>query len=229
MAVKRILITGATRGIGREIGKSLAAKGHEIIAVARNKHLLQALADGFGCTFISSDLSQSEEIDRIGTWFKKNNKTIDILIHCAGIVKVGQVATMSLEDWQEIITVNLTAPFYLSQVLLPYINQTGLILFINSTAGLHTFPEWGAYCASKFGLHALADTLRQELKDKKIRVTSIYPASTNTEMHDNLPYNWNRKKMLTVENVARAVVYCVEQPENVSIKTIELENFIGTF
>jgi short-subunit dehydrogenase len=168
MAVKRILITGATRGIGREIGKSLAAKGHEIIAVARNKHLLQALADGFGCTFISSDLSQSEEIDRIGTWFKKNNKTIDILIHCAGIVKVGQVATMSLEDWQEIITVNLTAPFYLSQVLLPYINQTGLILFINSTAGLHTFPEWGAYCASKFGLHALADTLRQELKDKKI-------------------------------------------------------------
>ena len=101
--------------------------------------------------------------------------------------------------------------------------------FINSAAGLQTYPEWGAYCASKFALRALADTLREEVKAKQIRVTSLYPASTDTEIHNDLPYNWNRKKMLTVENVAQAVIYCIEQPDNVSLKSIELENLNGTF
>jgi NADP-dependent 3-hydroxy acid dehydrogenase YdfG len=229
MAAKNILITGANRGIGREISKRLAAHGHEIIAVARNKHLLQTLADEINCSFLSANLREPAEIDRIADWFDQNGRRIDTLIYSAGIARVGKLATMSLEAWQEVMLVNLTAPFYLTQVLLPHLNQPGHIIFINSTAGLHTFPEWGAYSASKYALRALADTLREELKEKKIRITSLYPTSTDTEMHDNLPYNWNRKKMLTVENVARAVVYCTEQPENVTIKSIELENFNGTF
>jgi NADP-dependent 3-hydroxy acid dehydrogenase YdfG len=229
MASKRILITGASRGIGKEICISLSALGHKIIAVARNKQLLQNLTDETGCSSICADLKRSEEIDHIAASISKDNNKIDVLIHCAGIVRVGKIDNMSLETWQEVIAVNLTAPFYLSQVLLSHISQTGQIIFINSAAGLQTYPEWGAYCASKFGLRALADTLREEVKEKKIRVTSLYPASTDTEIHDNLPYNWDRKKMLTVENVAGAVVYCIEQPDNVSIKTIELENFNGTF
>jgi short-subunit dehydrogenase len=229
MPSKRILITGANRGIGREISNSLAALGHEIVAVARDEQLLRTLADENGCTFISADLMRSDEIERIATWFEKNNKTIDTLIHCAGIARVGKISEMSWNAWQEVMAINLTAPFYLSRVMMPYITQPGHIIFINSTAGLQTFPEWGAYCASKSGLKALADTLRQEVKENKIRVTSLYPASTDTALHDDLPYNWNRKKMLKVDTIARAVVYCLEQPENVTINSIELENFKGTF
>ena len=229
MNAKDIIVTGASRGIGRAIGAKLAAAGHRVIAIARNESLLRELAEETGCYFISADLSDPEQIRRIAERIAEKKNGIDTLIHCAGIATVGTLDEYSLESWQEIMEINLTAPFFLTQVLLPFINKSGHILFMNSTAGLQTFPEWGAYCVSKFGLKALADTLRAELKGKSIRVTSLYPASTDTDIHNTLPYNWNRKKMLTVENVANAVVYCVEQPDNVSIKSIELENFTGTF
>jgi NADP-dependent 3-hydroxy acid dehydrogenase YdfG len=229
MASKQIMITGANGGIGKEIAKSLAAAGHTIIALARNQQRLQALAGEIGCTTISADLTVKEEIEKIATYLNNHNQRINALIHCAGIARVAKIGDMSWEAWQQVLAINLNAPFYLSRVLLPYIKQPGHLIFVNSTAGLDTFPEWGAYCASKYALRALADTLRKELKESSIKVTSVYPASTDTGMHEDLPYNWNRKKMLKAENVARAVAYCIEQSEHVSVNSIDLEHVTGTF
>ena len=159
----------------------------------------------------------------------KDKTKIILLVHSAGIAKIGTVETMSFSDWQKTIDVNLSSPFFLSQKCIPHLSKNAHIFFVNSVAGNQTFSEWAAYCASKSGLRALADTLRQELAPGGIKVTSIYPSSVDTPMQDKIPYDWDRSKMLRPDDVAEALVNCYQRPAHVQIKDIHLENLAGTF
>lgn len=231
---KLAVVSGASKGIGAAIARELAEAGYELLLLARSARGLAAVAnyiqaEGGQAAGLAADLTKPEDFERILQHIGKSGKRISVLIHNAGVAKVGSVSDMPLAEWQQVIDLNLTAPFLLTQKLLPQIVSGGQLIFINSIGGKQAFAGWGAYCASKFGLRGLAEALRLELEEKGLRVTSIYPAAVNTELHDDLPFDWDRNKMMQPADVAKAVLYCLRQSPKVRINDIEIENISGRF
>jgi len=237
--VKKVLsklafISGASKGIGRAIALEAANSDLDIIITGRNEDELKSLENeinsiGQKCYNFSADLSNVKSIENLNNQIQNLNQRISLLVHSAGIAKTGNVKEMSIEDWELNLKTNLTAPFILTQKLLPLMESKSHIIFINSVAGHQSFPEWSSYCASKFGLKALADSLRSEVAVDGIKVTTIFPASVDTPMQDSLPYDWDKSKMLQAKDVAKTVIQCYMQPENVQIKELDIENNAGTF
>ena len=232
---KIAVVSGASRGIGAAIARSLAEHQLAVILLARNKEHLNQVTDylkaegGTALAYVC-DITKPKDVKKLAEIIAGNNSKIELLINNAGISRTGAVEGMSVGDWNAVINTNLTGSFMLTQALLPVITeQRGQIVFINSVAGKQSFPNWAAYNASKAGLRALADTLRQELTSRGIRVTSIYPAAVDTPIHDDLPYDWDRTKMMRARDIAEAVMYCYKQAPTVRINEIDLENTAGTF
>jgi NADP-dependent 3-hydroxy acid dehydrogenase YdfG len=234
MASDIALVTGASKGVGRSIAKKLAETGLTIFATARNVDQLDSLKNEIegisgSCITHATELTDEAEVIEMVNEIFKEGKEIKALVQNAGIALVGPVKDMSLSDWRQTLDVNLTAPFLLTQKCIPILSKNAHIFFINSVAGNQAFPDWSAYCASKFALKAFADSLRQELAPDGIKVTTVYPTSIDTPMQDKIPYDWDREKMLNPNDVAEALVNCYKQPAHVQIKDIHLENLAGTF
>lgn len=234
MIPKVALVTGASKGIGRATALALARNGMQIVATARNLKELESLNKeiiiaGGECLVYPADLTREDDLESLLDVVHTAQLQIDLLVHSAGLAKVGKIENMPYADWQNVLTMNLSVPFHLTQKSLPMINDGGHVIFINSVAGKASFSEWSAYCAAKHGLRALAEVLRQEVSARKIKVTSIYPASVDTALHNNLPYSWDRSKMLTPAVVADAILTCYRQAGDVVIKNLEIENAAGVF
>jgi len=231
---KLALITGASKGIGRSTAKMFADLGFTILAAARNRQGLQNLQTeirkrGGKCEYLCTDLSKASEIQKLTAFIRSKKIPLSILIHSAGTAIVGKIESYSEEAWIKTLAINLTAPFLLTKACIPFLDKSAQIFFINSVAGKQVFSEWGAYAVSKWGLRALADTLRLELAGRGIKVTSVFPSSVDTPLHDKLPYNWDRNRMLRDTDVAKAVVLCFQQSDKVQVREIDLENLAGTF
>jgi NADP-dependent 3-hydroxy acid dehydrogenase YdfG len=231
---KLALITGASKGIGNKTALVLAESGLEIFITARNKVELKSLQEQINsikgsCSYCAADLNHVNEVDNLIEKIKRKDKLISLMVHAAGVANVGTIKELTIEKWRNTIETNLTAAFFLTQKCIPLMERGSLIIFINSVAGKSIFPEWSAYSASKFGLKAFADTLREELKPEGIRVTTIFPSSVDTSLHDNLPYDWDRSKMLRAEDISNTILHCYKQPSFVCINELDLENFSGTF
>ncbi len=231
---KLAVVTGASKGIGATIAKELSENGFTVLLVARNEDGLNQVAgyiqaEGGSAFAVPADITKPEGINQISEFVDTFNGKLNLLVHSAGIARVGRLENFSAENWRNTLETNVTGPFLLTRKLIPQMPKGAQVIFINSVAGRQAFPEWGAYAVSKFALRALADTLRAELAEREVRVTSIFPASVNTSMHDTLPFNWERSKMLRSRDVANAVLYCMKQPPGVRINEIDLENSAGTF
>jgi len=232
---KLAVVSGASKGIGAAIARSLAEHQLGVVLLGRNKENLNKVADylkaetGMAMTF-PCDITKPKDVQKLVQMIAKTNSKIELLVNNAGISRTGSVEEFSYSDWQAVLDTNLNGSFLLTKSLLPLItDQRGQIIFINSVAGKQSFPEWSAYNASKAGLRALADTLRAELNPRGIRVTSIYPAAVDTPLHDELPYDWDRSKMMRASDIAQAVLFCYKQAPSVRINEIDLENSAGTF
>lgn len=234
MHSKLAVISGASKGIGRATAISAANIGMDVLAIARNQSELNSLEQeikkiGRTCYVCIGDLNSRETYENICSQLNSLNRPVSLLVHSAGIARVGKISTISETDWNSNIETNLNAPFRLTQKLLPFMAPNSHIIFVNSIGSRQAFPEWSAYCASKAGLKAFADVLREELRDIGIKVTSVFPASVDTPLHDSLPYEWDRKKMMSAAQVADTIIDCYNQPEQVVIKELDIENNAGTF
>ncbi len=234
MPSKLAFVTGASKGIGRAVALESAYIGLDVIITGRNKDDLKSLENditksGQQCFNFTADLNNVEEIDNLLNNVKNLNRKISLLVISAGIAKVGLIRDMNIDDWEINIKTNLTAPFIITKNLLPLMESNSHFIFVNSVAGKQAFAEWSSYCASKFGLKAFADSLRSEVAADGIKVTTIFPASVDTPMQDSLPYDWDKSKMLQAKDVARTVMHCYSQPDNVQIKELEIENYAGIF
>jgi NADP-dependent 3-hydroxy acid dehydrogenase YdfG len=228
------VITGASKGIGKATALALSHHDLELLITARNEYALKNIAkeirsNNVPCSYYVAELGDINQIDKLVEQIKSKKKNLSLLVHCAGVAFVKPFHELTLAQWKQTLDINLTATFYLTQQCFPLLGMGSKIIFINSVGGKRTFSNWSAYCASKYGLRALADTMRQELQAKGIKVTSIYPASVDTTLHDKLPLSWDRTKMLPPEAVANIVVSCYLQSQDVLIKEIDLENISGTF
>jgi NAD(P)-dependent dehydrogenase (short-subunit alcohol dehydrogenase family) len=187
---KIALVTGASRGIGYQAAKALAAAGAHIVAVARTIGALEELDDeiqaaGGTTTITPLDLRQGELIDRIGGAIAERWGKLDILVGNAGIL--GELAPMhhiSPKVWDEVIQVNLTANWRLVRAFDPLLRAApaGRALFISATLGHAPRAYWGAYAVSKAGLDMMVKTYADELDGTAVRVNLFNPGRTRTAM-----------------------------------------------
>jgi NADP-dependent 3-hydroxy acid dehydrogenase YdfG len=214
------LITGAAGGIGSAIVAALSdsALPHDLLLSGRDLPRLHALADPHGAGVLQLDLSRPETFAEALSGLEG----VTNLVHNAGVAELGRVDALSHAAWSRTLAVNLVAPAELTRLLLPQIRAArGSVVFINSGAGLSANPEWSAYAASKFGLRALADALRAEEAPHGVRVTSIYPGRTDTQMqreviaHEGREYDGSL--FITPETVAQAVRLVLDLPRDATI------------
>ncbi len=235
---QKVLITGASRGIGKACAIALAQAGYSLAIVSRNQAELDTVAqeikDFGGQAFpYAMDLTDTAKVASHLQHILAQVGPIDILINNAGMAYTGTLGEMSLDLWQRIMTLNLTSAFQCIQAVLPGMRQqkSGTIVNVISVAGKQAFPEWGAYCASKFGLMGLTKSLAQEERSHGIRVVAFCPGSVNTPLWDTdtVQADFDRSAMLSPEDVAQTLVQTVSLPSHAVIEEILLMPNAGTF
>jgi 3-oxoacyl-[acyl-carrier protein] reductase len=220
---KIALITGSTRGIGKQIGIDLLHKGyfvyfnfaHDAESAKQldyeliNKYLLENFK------IIKANLSSIKGAEIL---ISNINKPLDVLIFNAGITDRTKFGEINLNKWYEVFNVNLNIPFYITQKLKDKINQTGKIIFISSISGLTTDSVSISYGVSKAAINMLVPYLAKEFKDKKITVNSVAPGYIDTSWHitknkeqiDNIIKKCLANRLGTPEEVSKIVIAIID-------------------
>jgi NAD(P)-dependent dehydrogenase (short-subunit alcohol dehydrogenase family) len=228
--MKHYLITGASRGIGRAIAEKLAAADVTLFLHGRDREALASTCKAVEakstkairlCFELREPDAIQELVDEIG------DAPLDGLINNAGIALVKPLEQITMEDWQATVAVNVTAPFLLTQKLLPIMRAGSTIVNILSIAAKTGFPNWSSYCMSKFALEGFSQAVREELRPRGIRVLNIYPAATSTEIWQGVEGEWPREKMLSADEVGEAVAYALSRPADVAVENISLKKVSG--
>jgi NADP-dependent 3-hydroxy acid dehydrogenase YdfG len=230
--VPTALVTGASRGIGAAVARRLTASGARVALLARNETALRALADeiGGGALPLVCDVRDPAAIEHtMDALVKMLGRAPDIVVNNAGAFLLASVDETSVEAFAETLSVNLTAPFAVVRALLPAMRDAGAghVVTIGSIADRAIFPGNAAYAASKFGLRALHEVLRAELRGSGIRASLVSPGPVNTELWDDIdpdsqPGFTPRASMLTPEEVADAVLYVVTAPRTLNVDEMRL-------
>ncbi|TAF07118.1 MAG: SDR family oxidoreductase [Nostocales cyanobacterium] len=233
---RRALITGASSGIGKATALAFAKAGIDVALVSRSEEKLEGVAAaakeiGVEAQAFTFDLSCVSQVQTKIQAITHEFGDIDILVNNAGMGYTGNLSETPLEEWQQVINLNLTSVFQCMMGILPGMRQrgTGTIINIASIAAKQAFASWGAYCVSKAGLLALSQTLAQEERTHGIRVTAICPGSVNTEIWDTetVNANFDRAKMLTPEIVAQTILYTALLPQEAVIEELILMSNAG--
>jgi len=229
--MKRYLITGASRGIGRAIATKLASPdvmlllhGRDTIALAETCRTVEK--SGGKTAKLIHDLANFRGIDDLVA--EVGHKPIDLLVNNAGIAVVKPFAEITRQEWEQTIGVNVTAPFFLIQHFAPRMPPGSSIVNILSIAAKTAYPSWSAYCGSKFAMEGLSTAIREELRSRKVRMLNIYPAATDTDIWNAVSGEWPREQMMSAVDVADAVAFAINQPPAVVIENITLSNTTGT-
>ncbi len=217
----RCVVTGASSGIGRAIAVALASAGATVCAVARRRDELEATAsraNGAGrFALYEADLVADEQVATLVSALLAREGGVDVLVHSAGTISLGDVETASVRDLDRQYATNVRAPYLLTQALLPALRaNAGQIVFINSTVGLTARANVAQYAATKHALKAIADSLREEINPHGVRVVSVFPGRTATPLQARLhaiegkPYAPER--LMQPEDVASAVLNALTLP-----------------
>ncbi|MEN9224917.1 MAG: SDR family oxidoreductase [Thermostichus sp. HHBFW_bins_43] len=235
---QRALITGASRGIGKAVALTLAREGLSVALVARSRDDLLAVqaqiqAEGGKAEVFPIDLADLSALPQQLQALLDRFGSCDVLVNNAGMAYVGPLATLPLSDWQRVLDLNLTAAFLCTQAVLPGMRRqrAGVIVNVISIAGKRAFPNWGAYCASKFGLMGFSQALAEEERQHGIRVTSLCPGAVDTPIWDTdtVAVDFDRSKMLAPEWVADLVAYILRLPAGAVVEDLTLMPTVGTF
>jgi short-subunit dehydrogenase len=233
------LITGASGGIGTATALAFAQAGFNLVLLGRSPEKLAAVAQAVADmsavkvqteTLDLADLNQVR--DRIAAIVEPLPR-LDIVINNAGMGYTGDLIDTPLAAWQQVLDLNLTSVFQVVQGVLPKLRHQSFSTIINiaSVAGHQAFPNWGAYCVSKFGLVALSKTLAQEERIHGIRVVTVSPGSVNTPIWDTptVQADFDRSAMLTPEIVAQSILHTALLPPQAVVESIVLMPNGGTF
>ena len=225
--MKNILITGASRGIGRAIAVELAEAGRELVLTGRDASKLAETAKlceekKAHVVQITADLSNPQKVLE----FTANlaGYSFDVIVNNAGIAIVEPLEELQIENWQKTFDVNVTAPFLITQKFTPKMPSGSSVVNILSVASKTGFTNWSSYCMSKHAIDGFAKSIRGELSVKGIRIINLYPGSTDTEIWDSIPGQHNLKKMMKPKAVAELVKSAVSQPFGTVVEEIVMKN-----
>ncbi|UOQ61294.1 SDR family NAD(P)-dependent oxidoreductase [Leucobacter rhizosphaerae] len=234
---KRVVVTGASSGIGAATVRRFAALGWQTVAVARREDRLRALADETGAHVVVCDVTDEEQVSRLAADVAATGGATGLVNNAGGAFGADSVEHSSNDDWRAMFEVNVIGLRSVTAALLPVLREgarragSASILNVTSTAGLDAYPGGGGYNAAKFGAHAVSNVLRLELAGEPIRVLELAPGLVHTE-----EFTLNRLRgdaeaaakpyldvePLRAEDVAEVLVGAFEQPPHVNQDLIVL-------
>lgn len=223
---KNALVTGAGKGIGKEVAIALAKEGANVVLLARTATDLENVAEtlkpyGVKTLVVTADVSSIESVNAAAKTVFKSFETIDILVNNAGIGTFGKFMELEPEAWENIIKVNLMGTYYVTRAFLPKMvaQNAGDIINISSTAGLKGNAMTSAYSASKFAVLGLTESLMQEVRKNNIRVTALTPSTIATDMAIDLNLtDGNPERVMQAEDLAELVIVQLKLNRRVFIK-----------
>lgn len=228
---KTVVITGATKGIGRETATLLSRLGANLVLGARSENELAMVASSLETTALAIPLDVSKEdsvrcfteeaISRFGK--------IDALINSAGTGVFNSVLALSTEDFDQMISVNLRGTFLCCKHIGQHMveKHEGKIINVISIAGTTALPGCGGYSASKFGVLGLSRVLQAELRSKGVQVMSVMPGAVATPFWDQMESKPDTSQMIPVQSLAKHLVYLLCQPEGAVVDEITIMPPLG--
>ncbi len=213
------LITGSTRGIGKETALLLLQKELNVIISSRSQqsvdNVIQEIYDKFpskkdNILGIKCDVSQQSDVKSLVDVSVKTFGKIDVLVNNAGIVYFKSIMDTTEEEWDNTIDTNLKGIFLFTKEVLPYMleNKSGSIINVSSGAGKSGFPNLSAYCASKFGVIGFTESIANEVADNNVKVMTICPGGVDTNMIEDIVdngYTLSNRKLMKPEQVANKI------------------------
>jgi len=226
---RNALVTGASAGIGRAIAALLAARGARVLAAGRDEARLAALAsESAGSVLpLACDLARDGAPEALVAELLARIGGLDLLVHSAGAHVLSPLAAARVEDLDAQWQLNLRAVWLLTRAALPLLVAAGGdVVFVNSSSVRHPRAEAGLFAATQHALHGVADSLREELNPRGVRVLSIFPGRTATprqqRIHAAEGRTYRPEALLQPEDVASAVVHAVSLPRSAEVTEIHL-------
>ncbi|MGA8713999.1 MAG: SDR family oxidoreductase [Roseiarcus sp.] len=231
---KVVAVTGASGGIGEATALLLAARGAKLVLGARRLDRLEALASritaaGGEADFTRTDVRRRDDLAALVNLALERFGKLDVLVNNAGIGPISPLDDLRVEEWEDMIDINIKGVLYGIAAALPVFRSQGFGHFVNtaSTAGLITRPAMAVYSGTKFAVRAISEGLRQEAGDK-LRVTIITPGFVHTNFIETVNNPAVRAQLeeardkfaIPPEAIARAIVFAIEQPAEVDVGEI---------
>lgn len=233
MSKPLVVITGASSGFGAACARMFHALGHPLLLLARRVERLQAM-NLSQCLCVQVDVTDHQALTAAVAQAEQQFGPADLIINNAGQMLLGQLATQPVAEWQRMVDVNIMGVLNGIHAVLPGMlkRNHGTIINISSIAGRKTFPNHAAYCGTKFAVHALSENLREEVALANVRVITIAPGAAETELLGHTSsaeikagyQDWKTQMggVLSAEDVAEAVRFAYQQPQQVCIREIVL-------
>lgn len=230
------VITGATKGIGRAIVEKLAEQGWEIAICSRNQADLIACQNDVMEKFPASkvytkvaDVSQKDQVLAFGEFCLSELKQIDVLINNAGVFFPGSIYEEEEGALEKMIETNLYSAYHLTRKLLPQMmaNNAGYIINMASIASFMAYPNGGSYSISKFALRGFSKVLREELKDKGIKVTTVMPGATWSHSWEGMKDQLPESRLMEAEDIAKSIWQLFTLSKSAVVEEIILRPQLG--
>jgi len=221
---KSILVTGATKGIGLGITRTFLKRGDKVFGVGRSIEIPEELKSNGNFVYQAFSVASPESVEQ---FFNDSLAKFDLIVNCAGILKLKNLENTSVDDWQETLSVNTSGSFYIAKYGTKHFldsNAKGMIVFIGSRWGKSGSAKDPAYAASKSALRALVKSFQQEGVTSGIRYILLSPGSVLTEMSLSVDKSL-KENILQTEDIAEFVVYLSNTPERVIFDEISIKAF----
>jgi 3-oxoacyl-[acyl-carrier protein] reductase len=232
---KNILVTGASRGIGKAISKAVAAAGANVIMAARDEKALSSLKEEIisnngKAIYLPTDLTKEEDIKTLFKKVEKDYGTLDVLINNAGFVIPGELVDFSIKDFDSLIDVNLRAVYLCCQhalkLMLP--RGSGYIINISSVVGFKGYPKQTAYSATKHGVVGLSKALSAEVQKSGIRVSLVHPGGVDTDLVGKARPDLDKSVLMQPEDIAQRVMYLLSLSKRAMVDEIYIRRSSST-
>ena len=227
---RRVVVTGASTGIGQATARLLATRGWRVVAVARRRERLEALATEIGCEYWAADLTDEAQVEELAAHVLDRGHVDALVNNAGGAIGVDPVAEADPTAWSAMFERNVLTALQCTRAFLPTMRaRGGDVVFLTSTAAHDTYPGGGGYVAAKHAERVIANTLRRELVGEPVRVIEIAPGMVLTE-----EFSLNRlgsreaadrvyegvAEPLVAEDIAEAIVWTLERPRHVNIDSM---------
>lgn len=203
-----VVITGGSRGFGKSLAKAFIAEGAQVVILCNNKDELEKTVAELSADYFVADVTNYEDLEALGDHVVKKYGKVDIWINNAGIhIAPSSVEEVDRTKLHRLFEINCFGYFYGCQVALRHMKKqgSGLIINVNSTAGLEGKPELSAYCSSKFAVKGLTESIRNEVVGSEIQIYALFPGGMQTDIyHEKYPSDIN--EYMLVDDVTAKVI-----------------------
>jgi NAD(P)-dependent dehydrogenase (short-subunit alcohol dehydrogenase family) len=223
---RKVLITGATRGIGRELARQLHAAGLEIFVAGRDPDLVDSLRHELACPGLALDLTPASAAVQLFTAARQALEQVDVLVNNAGFNKAKEpLAKVTSEDLDGSYAVNVRAPILLAREALQDMapRRSGHIVNVLSSVALTSMENYSVYATMKYALHGFTKCLIKEAQRVGVKVTGVYPGGVDTTFRPN-----RRPDYLRPESAAQMIVQCILAPEDVVVHELTFRPIVET-